>query len=308
MTFSTKWRIALINAVLLSVAACASININLPSVTSSPTGERLPGKIIWRDLLTNDPAASQRFYGELFGWEFESVGTASNLKSNSSYTLIRHNGILIGGMIDTLALNNRDDISQWIVLMSVDDIDVSVDAVTANGGKIIAPPTDLQSRGRLAVIRDAEGALIGLLETKDGDPRDSEPEVDGFLWDELWTSDVGSAGTFYNKVAGLTKDTVDVDGEPDTAPTYSLLKAGDKPRVGIMPNPLEGLDPVWVSYIRVESPAAIASRVTGLGGRVIVEAQPRPLGGEVAFVAGPSGAGIALQTWPLEENIEDPNL
>ena len=303
MTFSTKWRIALINAVLLSVAACASININLPSVTSSPTGERLPGKIIWRDLLTNDPAASQRFYGELFGWEFESVGTASNLKSNSSYTLIRHNGILIGGMIDTLALNNRDDISQWVVLMSVDDIDVSVDAVTANGGKIIAPPTDLQSRGRLAVIRDAEGALIGLLETKDGDPRDSEPEVDGFLWDELWTSDVGSAGTFYNKVAGLTKDTVDVDGEPDTAPTYSLLKAGDKPRVGIMPNPLEGLDPVWVSYIRVESPAAVASRVAELGGRVIVEAQPRPIGGEVAFVAGPSGAGIALQTWPLEEKM-----
>jgi hypothetical protein len=68
-----------------------------------------------------------------------------------------------------------------------------------------------------------------------------------------------------------------------------------------MPNPLEGLDPVWVSYLRVESPATIASRVADLGGRIIVEAQPRPIGGEVAFVAGPSGAGIALQTWPLEQ-------
>ena len=302
MTFTSKWRIAFINAVLLSVAACASMNINLPSVTDSPTGERLPGKVIWRDLLTNDPAASQKFYGELFGWEFESVGTASNLKSNSSYTLIRHNGQLIGGMIDTLALNNRDDISQWVVLMSVDDIDASVDAVTAYGGKIIAPPTDLQSRGQLAVIRDAEGALIGLLETKDGDPRDSEPEVDGFLWDELWTSDVESADAFYTNVSGLSRDTVDIDGRQDTAPNYSLLKAGDKPRVGIMPNPLEGLDPVWVSYIRVEDPAAITARVAELGGRVIVEAGPRPIGGEVAFVAGPSGAGIALQTWPIEKN------
>jgi len=26
----------------------------------------------------------------------------------------------------------------------------------------------------------------------------------------------------------------------------------------------------------------------------------RALGGEVAFVAGPSGAGVALQTWPLD--------
>jgi predicted enzyme related to lactoylglutathione lyase len=57
-----------------------------------------------------------------------------------------------------------------------------------------------------------------------------------------------------------------------------------------------------VSYLRVDSPAAIAARVADLGGRVIVEAQPRPLGGEVAFVAGPSGAGIALQTWPLEKD------
>jgi predicted enzyme related to lactoylglutathione lyase len=302
MSFTAKWRIAFIYVVLSSIAACASVNINLPSVTDSPTGERLPGKIIWRDLLTNDPAASQKFYGELFGWEFESVGTASNLESDSSYTLIRHNGQLIGGMIDTLALNGRRDISQWVVLMSVEDVDASTEAVTANGGTIITPPTDLQSRGRLAVIRDAEGALLGLLETRDGDPRDSDPDVDGFLWDELWTSDVGSADAFYTKVAGLTKGTVDVDGMQDTAPTYSLLKAGDTPRAGIMPNPLEGLDPVWVSYIRVEDPAAITSRVAELGGRVIVEAGPRPVGGEVAFVAGPSGAGIALQTWPLEQN------
>jgi predicted enzyme related to lactoylglutathione lyase len=68
-----------------------------------------------------------------------------------------------------------------------------------------------------------------------------------------------------------------------------------------MLKPLDGLDPVWVSYIRVENPAQITSRVADLGGRVIVEAQPRPLGGEVAFIAGPSGAGIALQTWPLEQ-------
>ena len=307
MSFTAKWRIAFIYVVLSSIAACASVNINLPSVTDSPTGERLPGKIIWRDLLTNDPAASQKFYGELFGWEFESVGTASNLESDSSYTLIRHNGQLIGGMIDTLALNGRRDISQWVVLMSVEDVDASTEAVTANGGTIITPPTDLQSRGRLAVIRDAEGALLGLLETRDGDPRDSEPDVDGFLWDELWTSDVGSADAFYTKVAGLTKGTVDVDGMQDTAPTYSLLKAGDTPRAGIMPNPLEGLDPVWVSYIRVKDPAAITSRVAELGGRVIVEAGPRPVGGEVAFVAGPSGAGIALQTWPLEQNNQDLN-
>jgi len=245
----------------LLVTACATLNIDLPAVTDTPTGERLPGKVIWRDLLTHDPEGSQRFYEGLFGWEFESVGSAVGL-----------------GNIDTAAAK-----------------------FAAGGGQVITPPTDLQRRGSLAVVRDAEGAALGLLQTRDGDPADREPEVDGFLWDELWTTDVDSATAFYEDVAGLEAATFDVDENQESGATYRLLSAGDKPRVGIMPNPLEDLGPVWVSYLRVESPASITARVAKLGGRVIVEARPRPLGGEVAFIAGPSGAGIALQTWPLEQ-------
>ena len=300
MQASRKSYIVLVQFGVLFLAACSAMNVNLPSVTESQTGDRLPGKIIWRDLLTNDPAASQRFYGELFGWTFESVGTASNLKEDSAYTLIRHDGKMIGGMIDTLALNGRDDISQWVVLMSVADINAAVEAVTGNGGTVVTPPTDLQDRGHLALIRDAEGALLGLLETRDGDPRDSEPGMSDFLWEELWTTDVENANAFYNSFTGLAVDTIDLDPGEDGPSAYRLLKAGDTPRAGIMLNPLEGLDPVWVSYLRVESPAAITARVAELGGRVIIEAGPRLLGGEVAFIAGPSGAGIALQTWPFE--------
>ena len=287
------------------IAACATVNIDLPSVTESSTGNRLPGKVIWRDLLTNDLVASKKFYGELFDWQFESVGTAAGLRSDTSYTLIRHNGRLIGGMIDTVALNNRADISQWVVSMSVTDIDAAVAAFTSGGGTVKTPPTDLRRRGKLAVVRDAEGALLALLQTKDGDPVDREPELGGFLWDELWTTDVERATTFYENVAGLKAETVDVSGNSKSGESYRLLKDGDKPRVGIMLNPLEGLDPVWVSYLRVQSPAAITARVVELDGTIIVAAQPRAIGGEVAFIAGPSGAGIALQTWPLDKKDQE---
>jgi hypothetical protein len=204
-------------------------------------------------------------------------------------------------MIDTVALNGKDDISQWVVLMSVDDVDKAASSFVASGGELITPPTDLQRRGRLAVVRDAEGALLGLLQTRDGDPVDSEPVVDGFLWDELWTSNVENATKFYVDVAGLQADELDIEGDQGASVSYRLLKSAETPRVGIMANPLEELGPVWVSYLRVESPADIAAKVDSLGGRVIVEAQARAIGGEVAFVAGPSGAGIALQTWPLEQ-------
>jgi len=286
---------------VLFVVACASIQIDLPSVSDSPGGERLPGKIIWRDLLTHDLEGSQRFYGSLFGWEFESIGSESGFGSDSAYTLIRHDGRLIGGMIDTVAMNGREDISQWVVVMSVDDVDAAAASFAADGGEVITAPTDLQRRGRLAVVSDAEGALLALLQTRDGDPVDSKPVVNEFLWEELWTTDIDKATKFYGSVTGLQADEWDVDHDQSSNATYRLLKSGETPRLGIMPNPLEALGPVWVSYLRVESPADIAEKVDALGGRVIVEAQARALGGEVAFVAGPSGAGIALQTWPLEQ-------
>ncbi|MEE4185047.1 MAG: hypothetical protein V2J12_04705 [Gammaproteobacteria bacterium] len=37
-----------------------------------------------------------------------------------------------------------------------------------------------------------------------------------------------------------------------------------------------------------------------LGGKVLLDAAPRELGGEVALIQGPSGAGVVLQTWPEE--------
>jgi len=285
----------------LFVVACATVQIDLPSVSEASSGERSPGKIIWHDLLTNDLAGSKKFYGSLFGWEFESIGRDSGFSNESAYTLIRHNGNLIGGMIDTVALNGRDDISQWVVVMSVLNVDTAAAQFEADGGEVIAAPTDLQRRGRLALVRDAEGALLALLQTRDGDPADSEPVINEFLWDELWTSSTDKATVFYGSVTGLQADEWDIDEDQSSNATYRLLKSGEIPRVGIMANPLEDLGPVWVSYLRVESPADIAGRADAFGGRVIIEAQARPLGGEVAFIAGPSGAGIALQTWPLDQ-------
>ena len=71
-----------------------------------------------------------------------------------------------------------------------------------------------------------------------------------------------------------------------------------------MPHPFEGELPVWINYLWVADPAVITARVPALGGTVIVDAQPRRIGGNAALIAGPSGAGIALQTWPVKQEAE----
>jgi predicted enzyme related to lactoylglutathione lyase len=281
----------------LFAAGCAAVTVNLPPITEAPTDERHNGKVVWRDLLTNTPEASRRFYGELFGWEFEQPRVFIGVGAGDSYMLIRHNGRLIGGMVDTNALGKKENISQWITTISVADIDAAVGRVAAAGGKVVNAPESIGDRGRMAVIEDSTGALFAMIETKSGDPADAEPERNGWLWDELWTGDVEGATGFYQAVLGFQHTDHAIE---DTDRNYRVLKYADQPRAGVLQNPFEGERPVWVNYIRVADPAAMTAKVEGLGGRVLVEAQARPIGGEVAVIAGPSGAGVALQTWPID--------
>ena len=282
----------------LLIAGCATMSPDLPSITDAPTGAQHTGKIVWHDLLTNTPAESRKFYGELFGWEFQKPGIDIGFGGESSYMLIRHNGKLIGGMVDANALNKDENISQWITMMSVSDINEATAILTDAGGTILTPPTMLKSRGTLSIVEDPTGAVFALIQTKDGDPADREAEHNDFLWDELWTSDVDRASDFYHSVVGYERSEREISNSDRS---YRVLTRDDKPRVGVLENPFEGERPVWVNYIRVEDPAAITARVEALGGKILVESQPRDIGGSVAFIAGPSGAGIALQTWPPEQ-------
>ena len=213
--------------------------------------------------------------------------------------LIRHNGRLIGGMFDAREVEAEGNVSQWVTIISTGDVDAAVARAQRESAELVTPPTSLASRGRLAVLRDPQGALFALLTANGGDPAAHEPELNGFLWSEVWTSDVSAATDFYESVLGVQRDELEIEGVDNN---YLLLASGDEPRAGVLANPFEGERPVWVNYLRVADPAAVTARVEALGGRIIFDAQPRDIGGTVAFIAGPSGAGIALQTWPPEES------
>jgi len=281
---------------LVLLSGCGVVVVDLPAITEAPTGVHTTGHVIWHDLLTNTPEASRRFYGELFGWTFEKPGIDIGLSSDDDYMLIRHNGELIGGMLDVNTLERDVNISQWVTMISVADIDTAVAGVLGNGGKVLTPATNLASRGSLAVLEDPTGALFAMIQARGGDPAVSEPELNAFLWDELWTNNVSVASDFYENVFGYKQ----LPLPEDVGREFSALGMSDKPLVGVLANPFDGERPVWVNYLRVADPAAVTEKVEQLGGRIIIDAQARPIGGQVAFVAGPSGAGIALQTWPLD--------
>jgi predicted enzyme related to lactoylglutathione lyase len=283
-------------AVLIAVfaAGCSTLSISLPAVTDAPTDYRSAGKIIWHDLLTTDIEASRAFYAGLFGWEFEEVPLSFGLGRSSKYLLIRNKGRLVGGMVDTSRLGSDVNNSQWISIMSVADVELAAEQVKAAGGEVKTPPTDLDQRGKIAVVKDNTGALFAILETRSGDPIDTAPGPGDFMWDELWTDDIAAAAEFYQALAPF---------EPVSRETskglYQGLAINGAPRFGMLQDPVEDLDPTWAPYIKVADMSLLA-RVAELGGKVALSAEPRALGGEVALILGPSGAGVALQTRPEE--------
>lgn len=302
--------VALLASVLVATG-CAATRFSLPAVGPSE-GQRYPGSIIWHDLLSDTPEQTRQFYGELFGWRFEQV-------PGVNYQLIRNGDRLIGGMVDQNRLSNPLDVSQWVVSMSVADIDAAALQVDAAGGQVLTPPTSLGERGRISVVLDNSGALLALLQTAAGDPPDYPYGGTGapdnrpggpdnrssgdFLWNELWVAEPGSAARFYGDLVSLSVESLELDGKAAGPIEYLLLLDGERPRAGIRTMPAADFPPAWVSYLRVADLRElnqVLSRVEPLGGRVLMPATARPGGGSVAIIAGPSGAGVALQTWPLE--------
>lgn len=286
---SGRQRIVL--SVILSLVVSACSGLRLSPVTAEPTSNWIPGKFVWHDLITHDVSAVKLFYAGVFGWRFE------DLPGTDRYTLIRHDGRMIGGIVYSDRKVDGKPVSQWVSLMSVPDVDQAVDRVREVGGRIYAGPRDIDDRGRLAIVGDPEGAVFGVVRATGGDPPDREAEIGEWLWTELWSDDREAAGKVYSTLAGYELDTREtVAGKP-----YHVFRRDGAPRAGLLLNPFpEEVTPLWLPYVRVANPAAVVAKVEGLGGQVLVQPDPKHRQGTVAIIADPTGAEVAVQKWPID--------
>jgi len=259
---------------LALAAACASnAPPRLPPVTAEPTRLATAGKFVWVDLVTEDVAAARSFYGELFGWTF---------RGGDRYTEVLHQGQPIAGIVEAASGVGG---ARWVGNLSVADVDRAADFVREHGGVVAREPVDAPERGRLALVRDPEGALLLLLQSSSGDPPDAEPATGSWLWRELWTHDIAAATAFYTQLAGYEADLVELQGQ-----SYPVLNAGGAPRAGLVAAPPE-VHPQWLPYVRVADAEALATRAGELGARVVVR------DANTAILVDPVGAPIGIQVW-----------
>ena len=258
---------------------------------AAQNGANEPGRFVWHDLTTDDPAACKKFYGELLGWEYVDTTVLGR-----PYTVARIGKNAVGGIHAPRPDGAGKTPAHWLSYMSVADVDASVDKAKAAGGGVLAGPLDVGSVGRAAVLRDPQGAPFGLVRLSAGDPPEPAAPVAGtFFWNEYLTKDLDGTLAFYN---ALVPHEVTVS-KTESGAGYAVLKHG-RARAGVfrVPDSEKDVPPNWLPYVFVADPVALAARVKGLGGRVLLEPRTEIRKGTLAVVADPTGAVIALQKYP----------
>ena len=299
MTSSRIFRVLRPALLLVGIAGflflfnCTSRKLIVPPVSEKPTGVYLYGKFVWHDLLTYDMEAVKKFYGELFGWTFDN-------SESPDYTVIRRDGVPIGGIVLVKELEKKHFPAQWMSYLSVPDVDKAVALLKAKGGVVLRGPWNIKKRGRMAIVRDPQGALLAFLHSATGDPPDHEPGNYEWLWNENLTSDVPAAVSFYQELVGYESEILTDPKISGVQVDYFVMKKDGKPRAGITRIPWEGVKPNWLAYLKVADPRPLVAQVEKLGGKVYLKPDEKIRGGSVAFIADPTGAVVALQKWPLD--------
>jgi len=268
------------------LSGCAT-KTTLPPLSDQASARENPGQIIWHDLATRDLAVAQAFYGQLFNWDFEKIGSGAR-----EYTLIRNRGEIIGGMFKFEDGEKDNAHGEWLLNLATSDIEATVQVFADNGGKIIEPPRDFPDRGRAAFIEDSQGALLILLDSAAGDPAPT-PEVPlgGWLWHELWTHDKAEALASYQRAFGYETEAVDASA----ARNYHLLLKNGEPTAGILEMQTQAVRPHWVPFIRVQSVANTVATAKAMQANVILEPDPDIRDGKVALLQGPTGEPLVVQ-------------
>ena len=118
------------------------------------TGRTFP----WHECCVPDVDKAIEFYTKALGMGTEEM----TIPGLPPYKMLTVNGQAICGVTSTTTMPMPNIPPHWATYMSVDDVDARLEKVTANGGTIVAPPFDIPSVGRMALITDSQGAHIWL--------------------------------------------------------------------------------------------------------------------------------------------------
>jgi predicted enzyme related to lactoylglutathione lyase len=114
------------------------------------------GHFHWNELLARDVEKAKKFYGDVIGWNFESMQTPQGI-----YWIAKMGDGVVGGIFP-LTSPQFDGVPEcWMAYLAVDDVDARVKKAVAAGAKLMRPAFDIPGVGRIAILTEPGGAGVG---------------------------------------------------------------------------------------------------------------------------------------------------
>jgi len=121
------------------------------------TDEQATGSICWTDLTVENADSIRDFYSEVVGWQ----SSAIKMGDYEDYCMNEpESGQTVAGICHARGANANIP-PQWLVYMTVADLDQSVARCQELGGEVLNGPRSVGD-GTMVVIRDPAGAVAGL--------------------------------------------------------------------------------------------------------------------------------------------------
>lgn len=244
-----------------------------------------PGAFTWVELATSDQSAAKVFYATLFGWQF----TDSPMGPNDFYTMFT----LEGRNAAAVYTLRSDEVKMgvpphWNLYISAASADATAARAASCGGTVLAPPFDVYTYGRMAVISDPTGAVFCLWEPKSHTGLGIQGRHGTFCWADLSTPDPARAAEFYTEVFGWSM--------PPGDGGYRHIVNGADFIGGITPvehrNP--NAPPHWLVYFQVDDCDAATTSAKELGASVFAGPMTIENVGRMTVLADPQGSVFSL--------------
>ncbi|MCP5369003.1 MAG: VOC family protein [Hyphomicrobiales bacterium] len=115
------------------------------------------GTFWWNELMTRNTEAAKAFYTAILGWSHETMDVGAG-----PYVVWKAGDEVVAGMLDINDERFDGAPDNWMSYIAVDDVDAVVAQVAGAGGTVLQPPFDIPTVGRIAMVADASGAVVGL--------------------------------------------------------------------------------------------------------------------------------------------------
>ena len=273
----------------------------------------IPGVPCWVDTTQPDPKAAADFYSGLFGWEVENEMPPD---SPGVYFMARLRGLDVAG-IGSIP-EGAPPMALWNTYVWVDSADETAAKVRDAGGSVLNEPFDVMDAGRMGVFADPEGAVFCVWQPKQHKGSRLVNEHGTVNFNTLQTRDPDGAKAFYGAVFGW--GVLDLGGGAAwTMPGYGDHLADRDPDIRARVSELGGptgfedvaasmnviredqpdIPPHWSVTFGVDDADAIAGKVIGLGGKLLMGPFDAPWV-RMAIVADPAGAMFIVSQFVLE--------